>query len=339
MKLCILTVSALLLAACSSGTSGSEDGVYGPSSGPSGHGSSGTAGSSGSGGTGTPPAAGDMEVKDFGETAGLKMFVHVPANVKAGAPVVVAMHGCTQTAAAYAGAGWNTLADARGFYVVYPEQQLANNFNRCFRWFEAAHTARGSGEPAAIAAMVDHVQKTFGAGKAYVTGLSAGGAMTAVMLATYPDVFEAGSVLSGLPYHCATSQTDAYSCMNPGKTKTPQAWGDLVRAAASGNAPRVQVWHGDADYTVRPMNQGEIAKQFANAQGIDGVTPTSETVGRATRKVYKDASGTPRVETFTVSGMGHGTPVDPKGGCGTAGAYILDTGLCSSKYAADFFGI
>jgi poly(hydroxyalkanoate) depolymerase family esterase len=327
---------ALPLLAWSSGSSGG--GGEETTSGSSGRASS-SGGSSGGGSSGAAPTAGDMEVKDFGDSAGLKMFVHVPASVKADAPVVVALHGCTQTAADYAKAGWNELADVRGFYVVYPEQQIANNFSRCFRWFDGAHTARGTGEPAAIAAMVEYARKTFGAGRAYVTGLSAGGAMTAVMLATYPDLFDAGAVMSGLPYHCATSQTDAYTCMNPGKSKTAQAWGDLVRAAASGTAPRLQVWHGDADYTVRPMNLGELAKQFANAGGISEASPKTDKTGRATHRVYADASGTARVETFEVSGMAHGVPVDPKGGCGKAGAYVLDVGLCSSKYAADFFGL
>jgi len=279
-------------------------------------------------------------VTEFGENPGnLTMRVHAPPAPASAKAIVVALHGCTQTSTAYEAAGWNTIADTRGFYVIYPEQSPANNANRCFRWFDPAHTARGKGEPASIAAMVEAVRARTGATRAFVTGLSAGGAMTAVMLATYPDVFEAGAVMSGIPYKCAAGMVDAFSCMSPGRSKTGAAWGALVRAAAEGGTARLQVWHGDADYTVRPMNAGELAKQWANVHGLGDAPTKTETVGRATRRIYTDASGAAVVETFTVPGMGHGTPVDPKAGCGKAGAYVLDTGLCSSAYAADFFGL
>ena len=286
------------------------------------------------------PSGATTDVDDFGENPGnLTMRVHAPPSPASPPSIVVALHGCTQTSAAYEAAGWNALADERGFFVVYPEQSTKNNANRCFRWFEAAHTTRGAGEPASIAAMVEHVKARTGATRAFVTGLSAGGAMTAVMLATYPDLFEAGAVMSGIPYKCASSMVDAFSCMSPGRTKTADAWGDLVRAASTTGRARLQVWHGDADYTVRAMNAAELAKQWANVNGLPEAPTKTETVGRATRRIYTDSSGAKIVETFTVSGMGHGTPVDPKGGCGKAGAYVLDTGLCSSSYAADFFGL
>lgn len=289
---------------------------------------------------GEPLPAGTTDVADFGENPGnLTMRVHSPPSPASAPAIVVALHGCTQTAEAYEAAGWNELADARGFYVIYPQQSSANNMNRCFRWFEPGHTARGQGEPASIVAMVEAVRARTGASRAFVTGLSAGGAMTAVMLATYPDVFEAGAVMSGVPYKCASGMVDAFSCMSPGRSKAGSAWGDLVRAAGEGGKARLQVWHGDADYTVRPMNAGELAKQWANVHGAADKPSATETVGRATRKSWVDASGTKVVEVFTVPGMGHGTPVDPKGGCGKAGAYVLDTGLCSSAYAADFFGL
>jgi poly(hydroxyalkanoate) depolymerase family esterase len=268
------------------------------------------------------------------------MHFYAPKSAAAEPTVVVALHGCTQSAQAYAAAGWNELADERGFFVVYPEQVTTNNFNRCFRWFEPAHIARGGGEAASIAAMAEYAKRATGAKRAFVTGLSAGGAMTAVMLATYPDVFEAGAVMAGLPYRCANGMVDAYSCMSPGRAKTGDAWGDLVRAASSVSAKaRLQVWHGASDATVKPMNAGELAKQWANVTGVSETPSKTDKVGTATHKTFVDGAGVVRVETYEVPGMSHGVAVDPKSGCGKAGAFVLDTGLCSSKLAADFFGI
>lgn len=295
-----------------------------------------------SGPAGPAPAPGTtVDVADFGDNPGkLAMHFYAPKTPAANPAVVVALHGCTQTAAAYEAAGWNELADERGFYVVYPEQSFSNQFNRCFRWYEPGQTARGSGEPASIAAMTAYAMRSTGATRAFVTGLSAGGAMTAVMLATYPDLFEAGAVMAGLPYRCANGMVDAYSCMSPGRTKTADAWGDLVRAASgTSSTSRLQVWHGSSDTTVKVMNEGELAKQWSSVLGIAATPTKTEKVGGATRKIYADASGKTLVETFEVAGMSHGVPVDPKGGCGKAGAFVLDVGLCSSKYAADFFGL
>lgn len=290
---------------------------------------------------GLPGAAGGAltEVDSFGDNPGhLKMYVHAPASGKATA-VVVALHGCTQSAADYVAAGWNELADEEGFAVVYPEQTTANNFQRCFRWFDETQIERERGEAASIAAMTAHAKSTYGATHAYVTGLSAGAAMTAVMLATYADVFEAGAIMAGLPYACATSQIDAYSCMSPGKDRTAEAWAALVPASAHGEAPRVSIWHGDADWTVRPRNEDELVKQWTGVAGIAGAAPVTSEEDGVTHAEYKDSSGVVRVESWLVKGMGHGVALAPKDGCGKAGAYFLDEGVCSTAKAAAFFGL
>jgi len=278
-------------------------------------------------------------VTAFGDNpGGLKMFVHAPPSGKATA-VVVAMHGCTQGASDYVSAGWNQVADQAGFAVVYPEQTTANSFEKCFRWYDKGQITRGAGESASIAAMTAYAKTQYGATHAYVTGLSAGAAMTAVMLATYPDVFEAGAIMAGLPYACATSQTDAYTCMSPGREKTPDEWAALVPSVAGANAPRVSIWHGDADYIVAPKNETELVKQWTGVAKVPMTSPVTEMVGLATHAQYKDSSGTVRVESWLVKGMSHGVALDPKSGCGTAGAYLLDEGVCSTAKAAAFFGL
>ena len=266
------------------------------------------------------------------------MYVHAPASGKASA-VVVAMHGCTQNANAYVGAGWNGAADAAGFAVVDPEQTAANDGQQCFRWWDAAHTTRGKGEAASIAAMVEYAKKTYGATHAFVTGLSAGAAMTSVMLATYPDLFEAGAIMAGLPYDCATSQNDAYSCMSPGKDKPSSAWAALVPKLPGAATPRVSIWHGDADYTVRPANLDQLVRQWTGVNGVSDTPAATATVGKAKHEEYRDAKGGVRVESWLISGMSHGVSIDPSNGCGKAGAYVLDKGLCSTHQAAMFFGL
>lgn len=294
------------------------------------------------------PAFAQTEVTGFGSNPGnLRMFKYVPPGLPANAPLVVAMHGCSQSAASYdAETGWQMLAQRWQFALLLPQQQSANNSSTCFNWFEAGDTARGSGEALSIKQMVDRMQADHGGDptRVYVTGLSAGGAMTSVMMATYPEVFAGGAIVAGLPYRCATSQSAAFSCMNPGTDLTPAQWGDKVRAASShtGTWPIVSIWHGDADYVVRPANLTESMQQWTNMHGIDQTADVSDTVGGFPHKVYKDAAGTPRVETYAITGMGHGTPVDPGTGetqCGTAGAYLLDVNLCSSYYIGHFWSL
>src|SRR5262245_30892460 len=129
-------------------------------------------------------------VADFGSNPGmLDMYEYVPASLPAGRPIVVVLHGCTQTAAGMEPAGWDALADEYQFAVVYPQQRNANQQLNCFTWYGATDIARSGGEAESIIQMVDTSIAMHGgdASRVYVTGISAGGAFTAVMLATYPD--------------------------------------------------------------------------------------------------------------------------------------------------------
>ncbi|ROP35134.1 extracellular catalytic domain type 1 short-chain-length polyhydroxyalkanoate depolymerase [Saccharothrix texasensis] len=289
-----------------------------------------------------PAAAATLqEVTGFGTNPGnLQMFRYVPAGLPAGRPVVVALHGCTQNATGYGTAtGWMQLADRWKFTVVAPQQKSQNNANSCFNWFEPGDTRRGSGEALSIKQMVDKAKQDNGATSAYVSGLSGGGAMTAVMLATYPDVFAGGGIVAGLPYQCATSVLTAYSCMSPGTNLTPAQWGDKVRAAYahSGPRPKVSIWHGAADTTVRPLNGTELVEQWTDVNGTDQTPDVSDTVAGYPHRVY---GGT--VEYYSITGMNHGQPVDPGAGatqCGGTAAYMLDVNVCAAYHLARFWGI
>jgi poly(hydroxyalkanoate) depolymerase family esterase len=281
------------------------------------------------------------EVPGFGTNPGnLQMFRYVPDGLPGGRPVVVAMHGCSQNASGYAsGTGWLKLADQWKFSVVFPQQKFANNLGSCFNWFEPADAQRGSGEALSIKQMVDRMKQDLGSTSAYVSGLSAGGAMAAVMLATYPEVFSGGGVVAGVPFGCATTVISAYNCMRPGVNMTPVQWGDRVRAAAthSGTHPKVSIWHGTADTTVRPMNAAELVEQWTDVNGTDQTPDVNDTVAGYPHRVYGNT-----VEVYDITGMGHGHPVDPGSGpaqCGTAGAYILDVNICSAYHMGRFWGL
>jgi poly(hydroxyalkanoate) depolymerase family esterase len=271
----------------------------------------------------------------------LGMVRYVPSGLPEGRPVVVALHGCTQTASAYGtGSGWQELADRLRFTVLMPEQKTANNVNRCFNWFERGDTTRGQGEAESIAQMVTQTVAATGAdpSRVYVTGLSAGGAMTAVMLATYPELFAGGGVVAGIAYRCAASMIDAFSCMYPGKNQTPAALGTAVRSASSytGPWPTVSVWQGSADYTVAPSNATELVEQWTNVHGIPATPTRTDTVAGYPHAVY-ESGGRTAVESYTITGMGHGQPVDPGTGaaqCGRAGAFILDVNVCAAYQMA-----
>lgn len=279
------------------------------------------------------------QVSSFGSNPGnLAMYSYRPDNLPAGRPVVVLLHGCTQNAAGYfTNSGWRKYADLWGFGLIVAEQKSANNSLSCFNWFQAGDIARGQGEALSVRQMVSHAVANLGAdaSRVYVSGLSAGGAMSAVMLATYPDVFKAGSVVAGIPYNCGTV------CQSSAQSKTPQQWGNLVRNAYSGYAgpwPRVAIWQGQSDSTVVPANGTELMTQWTNVHGV-AQTPTGTTSLPAgtTQETY----GGDVVRLYKIAGMGHGTPVDPGSGadqCGTATSYFLDT-ICSAYRDAVYFGL
>ncbi|GGW12803.1 feruloyl esterase [Streptomyces capoamus] len=289
-------------------------------------------------------------VTGFGSNPGaLTMYVYRPATLPARPPVVVALHGCTQNAQVYAdNSGLPQLADQDGFLLVLAETGTANNPNKCFNWFQGADNRRGQGEALSVRQMVSHAVSAYGAdpGRVHVTGLSAGGAMTAVLLATYPDVFSAGAVVAGLPYDC-TRDNSPYTCMNPGVDLGPAEWARRVRDAYpsyTGPWPRTAIWYGDQDTTVVPRDAGELRDQWTALHGLSQ-TPTRTTVigPDATRQdQYLAADGTVAVEVDRVPGIGHGTPVDPGSGgeqCGSTGAPYFPDSICSSRWIARFFGL
>jgi poly(hydroxyalkanoate) depolymerase family esterase len=262
--------------------------------------------------------AGPIEVADFGSNPGkLAMFVHTPSGPPApGAPLIVLLHGCGQSAVAFAReCGWMSLSERFGVPLVLPEQAGENNHGRCFNWFQPAHVQRESGEALSIRQMVAAAVKRFRSDprRIYIAGLSAGGAMAAAMLAAYPDVFAAGAVVAGLPVGAANGTSEALRRMaEAGPSRSPAAWAELVRRAAPagfpGPWPRLSIWHGDSDRVVDPANARLLAEQWS---ALNGLASTGVTVvpSGASREVWGQ-SKPPAVELWMLPGQPHVWPAD-----------------------------
>ena len=286
-----------------------------------------------------------MSIDDFGPNPGaLRGYLHIPHDLPAHAPLVVVLHGCTQTAASYDhGSGWSTLADRFGFALLFPEQQRANNPNLCFNWFSPEDTRRGGGEVESIREMVVAAVGRYelDPARVFVTGLSAGGAMTSAMLACHPEIFAGGAIIAGLPFGTAHSVPEALERMR-GHGHDRASLSDRVRAAAAhrGSWPTVSIWHGTADTTVNPINAGLIVDQWRGLHRA-GEPDIRERIDGRSRRAWHDRAGRVVIEEYMVTGMGHGTPLAADGNeaCGVPGPHMLGAGISSTYRIAAAWGI
>lgn len=288
--------------------------------------------------------AGNFISGTYNGSAGTRPYkLYIPSSYTSGTamPLLVALHGCTQNPDNFAaGTRFNSLADTYGFLVLYPQQTSTYNSSSCWNWFDPSHQSRGSGEPAIIAGMVDYVKSnyTVDANRVFVTGMSAGAAMSAIMGACYPDYFAAIGVHSGLEYKAATSLTGASSAQMSGGPN-PDTQGQLAYQCA-GSAARVLpviVFQGNSDFTVYPVNGDQVIQQFAQTDdyaddGSDNNTITATATSSQTGQVSGGYSytvynynynGQLLLQKYKIDTMGHAwsggstaspaTFTDPKG--------------------------
>jgi poly(hydroxyalkanoate) depolymerase family esterase len=281
----------------------------------------------------------------FGTDPGkLDCRIYVPG----GSPkaLVVVLHGCTQSAGRYdRGSGWSQLAERHGFAVLFPQQRRSNNANLCFNWYLPADARRGRGEAMSISQMVQHAARLYGLDRSrtFVTGLSAGGAMTAVMLACYPELFAGGAIIAGLPFATADTLPAALERMRGQGFAPRQQLAAVAKAAAGfeGPPPTLSVWHGTRDTTVDPANAAAIVNQWRDLHGLGGADGRVDMVAGHRRETWSDSQGRPRVEKYDIAGMGHGTPLNTRDGegCGTAGPHMLEANICSTRQIAGAWGL
>jgi poly(hydroxyalkanoate) depolymerase family esterase len=289
--------------------------------------------------------AGMTEVHGFGFNPGdLRMLAYVPQGLAPGAALVVVLHGCAQRGGAFTrSAGWLTLADRLGFAVLAPEQRGENNPNRCFNWFEPNDIARDAGEVGSIHAMSQHMVRSHGLDPArvFVTGLSAGGAMTAALLATYPETFAAGAVVAGLPFGVARNAQEAFGAMHGGVRRAGRDLGGLVVQAAPTpeRRPRLAIWHGLADPVVVSDNALALARQWGAVHDLAEAADEVQARDGWTRSVWRGPDGAAVIEMNLVSGLGHGAPLAAGGEdpIGEPAAFMLEAGVSSSLEIARFW--
>ncbi|TDC20837.1 PHB depolymerase family esterase [Streptomyces sp. 8K308] len=266
-----------------------------------------------------PPAqaATLTEVTNFGTNpSDLRMHLYVPDTVATRPAVLVAVHYCTGSGPAfYSGTEFASLADRHGFIVIYPSATRSGN---CFDVSSPQALTRGGGsDPVGIRSMVDYVQRTHNTDPArvFVTGASSGAMMTNVLLGVYPDVFRAGAAFAGVPFGCfATTDGSGWNsaCAQGQVSRTPQEWGNAVRNAYpgySGARPRMQIWHGTNDDTLRYPNFGEQVKQWTNVLGVSqtpSYTDTPQANWNRTR--YGGTGAQAPVEAISLQSVGHNVP-------------------------------
>ncbi len=294
--------------------------------------------------------AGLEKYTDFGDNPGkLRCYYHVPDNATSNMPLLVVLHGCNQKAREAAElTDWNKLADIYGFYVLYPEQKTSNNGSRCFNWFLEKDYTKNSGENESIKNMIISVQDKFSTDptRTYITGLSAGAAMSMIMIADYPELFDGAAVLSGGPFKSAGKLKDSYNALAGKIDKTPQEWGDLVREenpSYTGEYPNLMVFHGKKDLVVDFKNSNEIIEQWSNVLGIsldNNVSTNPET--DITRIAYLDDMQNERIVSIEVDNMGHALLVDPGSDIdqgGGKGVFAEDKNYFSSYWIGKQFGL
>ena len=296
-----------------------------------------------------------IHIKHFGKNKGhLKMYVHLPANIDKDKPLpmVVVLHGCLQCANSVSKqTGWSKLGDDNKFYVLYPQQRGVNNPMRCFKFYKRKHTNKNRGENYSIEQMIEYMKSNYSINdkQIYITGLSAGAAMSVTMMADYPETFNSGAIFAGGAYKMGNGYIAAMTGMLGWRVKSADKWGDMVRKQNpdyKGKYPRIIIYQGNNDLVVNRRNGNELMKQWTNLYNVS-TQPTETVKGFAgvndiERNVYRDANNTDAVILYKVNKLGHELLIDP-GKCplqgGRKGLFSKDKNYNSTLWTAYDFGL
>ncbi len=282
------------------------------------------------------PEGARFEERTYTNAAGSRPYkLYIPSGYTGQAlPLVVMLHGCTQSPDDFAaGTRMNELAEEQTFLVAYPAQTQAANMSKCWNWFSAGDQQRDQGEPSLIAGITREIMQEFTIepGRVYIAGLSAGGAAAAIMGATYPDLYAAIGVHSGLACGAASDMPSAFAAMKQGGSATKKR---VRRHGRSASAVPIIVFHGDRDTTVNPINGDEVAAQAKASADLRTSVRRGQSAGGMsyTCTVHSDASGQAMLEQWVLHGAGHAWS-----GGSPAGSYTDPRGPDASREMMRFF--
>jgi poly(hydroxyalkanoate) depolymerase family esterase len=281
------------------------------------------------------PDGGYFQERTYANAAGTRTYkLYVPSRYSGQPlPLVVMLHGCAQSPDDFAaGTRMNDLAEEQNFLVAYPSQSQSANVSKCWNWFNPAHQQRAQGEPSLIAGITRQIVHEFPVEPAriYIAGLSAGGAAAAIMGSTYPDVYAAVGIHSGLACGAASDMSSAFTAMRHGSVGQ---WGSRQRSEFEGAVPTI-VFHGDCDQMVNPVNSDQIIARLKAATNLQTTVSRSEAPGRIsyTRIIHAEESGRPILEQWVLHGAGHAWS-----GGSSAGTYTEPRGPDASREMIRFF--
>jgi poly(hydroxyalkanoate) depolymerase family esterase len=283
-------------------------------------------------------ARGEFITGSYTNEAGTRAYkLYVPSGYRRQSlPLVVMLHGCTQDPEDFAaGTRMNCIAEEHPCVVLYPAQAQGANPSKCWNWFKKGDQRRDQGEPSILAGITRRIMGSHNIDprRVYVAGLSAGGAMAVTMGRTYPDLYAAVGVHSGLPYAVAHDLPSALAVMRQDHAATGRVGiGGVGRLTIGERLVPTIVFHGDRDRTVHPLNGEQVIGQLLTvprSSNAEAGTTSHVTVERGqaanghayTRTIYHDAGGQPSLEHWLVHGAGHawsggssdGSFTDPKG--------------------------
>jgi poly(hydroxyalkanoate) depolymerase family esterase len=293
-----------------------------------------------------------LEVKEFGSNPGdLKMFMHTSTkSVKGKKPLVLVLHGCNQNAEAIEQlTGWNKLSDSLGFDVLYPEQRFLNNPQLCFNWFRIEDQNKDSGECESIHQMLQYSLSTYAinSDSVYITGLSAGAGMAMVLLASYPESFNAGAVFAGPAFQLIQGVNNYLS---QGINRNIPSRDSLVARVKNQNKgdtmtyPMLYLFQGESDKVVAPKNAQFIVQQWTGVHDTDDVPDEIDTAFNSTaqlkKTVFLSRQNKPILIYFEIENFGHALLINPGNKInegGKKGSFGKDRNWHSTYYLAQQF--
>ena len=254
--------------------------------------------------------------------------------------LVILLHGCVQNGEKMAEqSGFLGLAKTNGFTLLVPQQNTKNNIKDCFNWFSPQDIEKDQGESLSIKNMILAVKKQTKSDKVFIAGLSAGGAMTSVMLVHYPELFSSAAIIAGIAFPCADDLIKAISCMRNGPSQTADTLTSLVNGASKTtvNWPNLTIWTGSADKVVNPLNSTTLALQWAKLKGINSAAIVSQEQGYQKQHWQNDTKQNV-VELVMIDGLDHGISVNSKAeNGGESGPFLLESPISAALHIAKFW--